>query len=311
MNRSRKRAAGRWIAISALAATLIAVSWIWLRHPAREIEAHHYGDRDSDTSLPHPDRHPKSLQGGRRPDDLRFPAPEHPWIALIIDDFGPTGSARLAPEFLELPFEVTLSVIPGNPKSASVCRLTRDAKRELFIHLPMEPATPTAMGERDMLMVGMNPERLQSCLDRIKSELPTAVGVNNHMGSKATADTALMQILAIELQQRGLLFVDSRTGYNSVAYAIMRAKGVPSLWRDVFLDNERDTVQIAQRLAELASVARQRGWALGIGHVHRETLEILQREVPGLIKSGIRIVSAGKLVRAVEAMEAEIAAGAP
>ena len=47
-------------------------------------------------------------------------------------------------------------------------------------------------------------------LERDLDSVPGAVGVNNHMGSAATADPRLMRVVARVLARRGLFFVDSR-----------------------------------------------------------------------------------------------------
>jgi polysaccharide deacetylase 2 family uncharacterized protein YibQ len=194
-------------------------------------------------------------------------------LALIIDDFGPPGTARLAPAFLQMPFDLTISIIPGNPKSVAVHRLARAAGREVFIHLPMEPLVPQAMDEKHMVSAGVDSSDLAEIMARVTRELPGAAGLNNHMGSRATLDEGTMRLLAGELLPRGLVFVDSRTAEGSLGYQVMIAHGVPALWRDVFLDNDRDTSRIAGQLRQLVDLARRRGWALGIGHCCRETLE--------------------------------------
>ena len=48
--------------------------------------------------------------------------------------------------------------------------------------------------------------------------VPHAAGVNNHQGSRATADAALMAELMPALRQRGLFFIDSRTTAATVAH---------------------------------------------------------------------------------------------
>ncbi len=239
--------------------------------------------------------------GGSAPTGLEgeLPAPERPWIALIIDDFGPVCSAVVVPGFLELSFDLTISVIPGNPKTVSIGRAVEAAGRELFIHLPMEPNQPVAMDERDMVLVGMDSLALHTILERVQGELPSAVGMNNHMGSRATSDEALMRLLATELKRRGMTFVDSRTVAHSRGYPAMKVVGVPVLRRDVFIDNVRESERIREQLARLVHLARRRGWALGIGHADPVTLEVLTEELPSLVASGVRIVSAGRLTRTV------------
>ncbi|MDP8228706.1 MAG: divergent polysaccharide deacetylase family protein [Candidatus Electryoneaceae bacterium] len=138
--------------------------------------------------------------------DSTGPSPEYPWIALIIDDFGPAGSVRLTDDFLSLPFPFTLAVMPGNLGTVKIGQMIAAAGGETFIHLPMEPMTQVAMNERDMLLVGSTAEEIRVILDRATAELPMAIGLNNHMGSKATLDVSLMNLLAQELDVAVLYF---------------------------------------------------------------------------------------------------------
>jgi len=227
------------------------------------------------------------------------PSKKTPWVALIIDDFGPPGTLRMIEGFLALPFDLTFSILPGNLKSILIGRKIHDVGAEQFIHLPMEPDEWESMDERDMVMVGIDADELKLILDRVTSDLPFAVGMNNHMGSKATLDDPLMKLFAGELKARGLIFIDSRTAPRSRAYANTRAVGVPVLGRDIFIDNYRDASAIRERLQELFGIARRRGWAIGIGHATSKTLKALQAATPMIEESGVKFVSASVLVNEV------------
>lgn len=256
-----------------------------------------YPDWDADTTVLHPDP-PPSLNVGSAGGEP-YPSPSRPWVAIIIDDFGPSGTVALVPGFAALPGEITLSIIPGNPGTAAVVRQADAAGQEYFVHLPMEPNHHTAMSERYMVMAGCDSAALADIMLQVAAEIPGAAGLNNHMGSYATADPNLMGRLAGELRRRSWVFVDSRTARQSAGYPVMSRMGLPALWRDVFLDNRRDPEHISAQLDELAALARRRGWAVGIGHACRETLEVLRRRIPELQRGGIRFVSAGLLVRTV------------
>jgi len=219
-----------------------------------------------------------------------------PEISIIIDDFGPAWDDAVVQGFIELPFEVTLSVIPGNRTTTSAAKRAAAAEKEIFIHLPMEPEERIAMDERDMLLSGSSAERVRAVLKRAIQEIPGARGVNNHMGSKATADRKLMGRVAEELKRSKLSFVDSRTTERSVALRAMQQTGIPAIGRDVFLDVETDSANVAERLYELAFIARRRGWAVGIGHVKRNTLAAMRAVLPTLQKDGFRFVFAGDLI---------------
>jgi hypothetical protein len=113
-------------------------------------------------------------------------------------------------------------------------------------------------------------------LDRDLSEIPFAAGVNNHMGSRFTESEEKMTIVLAELKRRGLYFIDSRTTASSVAFKVARKMALRTARRDVFLDNSLSGKAIKRQMERLLSLARHRGWAIGIGHPHKETLRLLE-----------------------------------
>jgi polysaccharide deacetylase 2 family uncharacterized protein YibQ len=127
--------------------------------------------------------------------------------------------------------------------------------------------------------------------------VPHVVGVNNHMGSRATEDLRTMTWVMQELRGRGMWFIDSRTTRRTVALDAARAVGVPAARRHVFLDNERTERAISAQLAEAVYRARMDGEAIAIGHLAAPTVAVLERELPGLSERGADLVRPGELVR--------------
>jgi polysaccharide deacetylase 2 family uncharacterized protein YibQ len=135
--------------------------------------------------------------------------------------------------------------------------------------------------------------------------VPFAEGVNNHMGSRATANAALMAAVMEELAARSLYFVDSRTTAETRALAMARRRGVPAFYRSVFLD---DTETVAYTLGQLRSfrrVIKERGVALAIGHPHPTTIEALKKILPEFERDDIQLIPASQLVRLPEAIHLE------
>ncbi|MCF7811701.1 divergent polysaccharide deacetylase family protein [bacterium] len=240
---------------------------------------------------------------------IECPSRETPWVALIIDDFGPAGTARMVKDFINLPFNVTCSILPGNRKSIAIDEAVHELGGESMIHMPMEPVVKESMDERDMLFVGVDSIELKTLIDRVTADLKYAVGMNNHMGSLATSNDTLMRMLAKELKARDLFYIDSRTVINSRAKPAMTAIGVPVLGRDVFIDNIADSAKMVQQLSALINKAKKRGWAIGIAHARSKTLAILKDTAPNFRDSGVKFVTASKLIEAIQAMKkAEVAA---
>jgi len=173
-----------------------------------------------------------------------------------------------------------------------------DRRREIFLHLPMEPeGYPEVDPGAQALLVGMPRPAIAALLDRALAGLPGVRGVNNHMGSAATADEGTMRDLLAELKARDLVFLDSLTTAGSVAYTAARDAGLPAARNRVFLDHDRqDLDSIRRRLASLVESARASGFAVGIGHPHPETLQILREELPRWRAAGVSFVTLSELL---------------
>jgi polysaccharide deacetylase 2 family uncharacterized protein YibQ len=143
----------------------------------------------------------------------------------------------------------------------------------------------------------MNEQQVDSALAGMLETVPHAVGVNNHQGSRATADPALMAALMPELRRRGLFFVDSRTLASTVAYSTAKRLGVRAASRKVFLDDSENREAILQQLELAAHDAEREGFAIAIGHPRPDTIAVLALDLPRLASRGIRLVFVSDVVR--------------
>ena len=132
----------------------------------------------------------------------------------------------------------------------------------------------------------MTSNEIEERVEKVISEFPEAIGLNNHQGSKATADKRIMNIVSNVLKRHGKYFVDSRTTSQTVAEGIMRSRGVPTARRHVFLDNNNNVNKIREQLYKLVEMAEDKGAAVGIGHAKKSTLQVLKAEIPKLKKNG-------------------------
>jgi uncharacterized protein len=207
------------------------------------------------------------------------PAPEtpgkvQPMLSIVIDDLG--GSLPTARDLLDLKIPITFSILPGLAHSREVDALAAKAGREVILHQPMEAWNQAAdtLGP-GALLTGAAPQDLAKTLAANLAQTPHAAGMNNHMGSKATENMALMGQVMTELKARGLFFLDSRTSDRSTADKEAARKGVGYLSRTLFLDTERGAQAAILQLQEAERLALTKGRAVAIGHPHPETLAAL------------------------------------
>ena len=203
----------------------------------------------------------------------RFPYPK---IGIIIDDLG--YDISLANAFLKLDLSLTFSVLPFTPNTRLIARKAWNEGRETMLHLPMEPMSYPAINPGDgVLLVSMDREMILEILNRDLSQIPFVAGVNNHMGSRFTENEEKMMIVLAELKRKGLYYIDSRTSGGTVAFEVAKKMELRTASRDIFLDNHLSENALKTQMERLLSVARHKGSAIGIGHPHKETLDLLKK----------------------------------
>lgn len=221
--------------------------------------------------------------------------PKSPTVCLIMDDVG--RDRDLLHRLADIPFPITVSVLPDLTFTRESAEWAHGHGFEVMLHMPMQPEQITGEDAgSDALYVSMNRRQLEWATQKALSEVPYAVGVNNHMGSRFTQDRAKLRIVMRVLAEEHLYFVDSRTTAESVAYQLAQEKGIPSSERSLFLDDAHDVVPISQRFRELIQTARENGEAVGICHFRPETIAVLTSLPPDTYRD-IHFVFASQIVR--------------
>ena len=208
-------------------------------------------------------------------------------IGLIIDDFGYRND-DISDGFLHLDVNLTCAVIPGHAYSSSFGEKAVNRGHEVIVHMPMENVGENRGEEEFVLRVGMKPDEIKNRVHTALDQIPEAIGINNHQGSRATTDPGVMTSVAAVLKERNKFFIDSRTTPETVAESIMNNWEVPAARRNVFLDNEPDEEKITNQLLSLVEIAKRDGSAIGIGHVKQNTLNVLRKQIPELKRKGFK-----------------------
>jgi len=220
-----------------------------------------------------------------------------PKVAIIIDDLG--YDKKIAEKFSNLNAMLTFSILPYSPHQKSIAHLSRAKGFGIMLHLPMEPVEyPDVNPGLGTLLTSMTPDQLTRQLEKDLDAVPFIRGVNNHMGSKMTADSSQMYQIFSILKKRGLYFVDSRTTAETLCKPSARLFQIPFAQRDVLLDHLVEVKFIRKQLKELVRIAQRNGYAVGIGHPHSLTYQVLREMLPDLQKK-IRLVPASEIVHPV------------
>jgi polysaccharide deacetylase 2 family uncharacterized protein YibQ len=218
-----------------------------------------------------------------------------PMVAIIIDDLGYDG--EIAEKLSQLKAVLTFSILPHSPYQEKIARLSQSKGFETILHLPMEPMEyPSVNPGPGTLLTSMTPDQLLHQLEKDLDAVPFVKGVNNHMGSKMTAESSQMYQIFSILKKRGLFFVDSRTTADSLCKPSARLFQIPFAQRDIFLDHQQDAEFIRRQVKKLVQIPKRNGQAIGIGHPHLTTYNVLREMLPDLQKE-VQLVPTSKIVR--------------
>jgi polysaccharide deacetylase 2 family uncharacterized protein YibQ len=215
-------------------------------------------------------------------------------LAILLDDLGSDRSAADAILALQVP--ITLSVLPYHAHSREIAQEARKHGCEVMLHLPMQ-SVANETPEQQELRPGLKREEVEAIVNSMLQSVPEADGVNNHQGSQATSNSALMGELMPVLRDAGVFYVDSRTTAETVAYDTAKRDGVKTAFRNVpFLDDVQNKAAVRRQLQIAIRGAKEKGEAIAIGHPHAVTLEALREMLPEAKKQGVRLVLVSDVV---------------
>jgi len=216
-------------------------------------------------------------------------------LAFVIDDAG-NNLQELEP-FLRFPGPLTIAVLPGLPHSAEAARRIRAAGKEVFLHQPMEAVGGQNPGP-GAIYAEMNAAEIVAVLKQNLAEIGPVVGMNNHQGSKITADQAAMETVLGFCRDRGIYFLDSRTTAQTTAPVAARNLGIPIGERNIFIDNEQNRPSMNRFIEAGLTHASQKGSAVMIGHTWSPELAPLLAELhQDFIDRGYTLTTASRLIK--------------
>lgn len=214
-------------------------------------------------------------------------------LAVVIDDAGRDLASQRVYEGMGIP--LTLAVMPNQVHTSEAASEWAAAGLPVIIHQPMESVSHSGM-EPIVLLTTMSDEAMRTMLSDSFRQIPQAVGMNNHQGSKATTDRHTMDVVMNELRHRSLFFLDSATNTTTAADSAAAAYGVPYARNELFVDNSTDVEEIKAMIRKGARMAAG-GSAIIIGHCRPNTAEAFRQVVPELQAEGIRFVYVSSLMR--------------
>ncbi|QZN78834.1 divergent polysaccharide deacetylase family protein [Paenibacillus sp. DR312] len=237
--------------------------------------------------------------GGRTAAASESPS-NHKRLAIIIDDVG--NDMKGTAEILAMPVKLTVAVMPFLPTTKKDAIAAHEKGMDVIVHMPMEPkkGRPEWLGP-GAITSNLTDEEVRSRVEKAIDDVPHAIGMNNHMGSKITSDKRIMSIVLDVCKERGLFFVDSRTNFRSVVGELAISKNMPPVGNDIFLDDQNSKQHIRKQLDLAAQRAIDKNICVVIGHVGHSGMNTsaVIRESVSRLQNQVQFVGIGDLVRDV------------
>jgi polysaccharide deacetylase 2 family uncharacterized protein YibQ len=213
---------------------------------------------------------------------------DRPAITIVVDDLGVVHPAT--ERVVAMPGPLTLSWFPFARNLAAQVAAGAARGHETTLHMPMQSfGLSTAWTGPDPLRIDLPEEVNLARLRAAIAAVPNTVGLNNHMGSVATRDPALMALVARECKAHDMLFLDSVVVAHSFGYSAAHDAGVPAASRDIFIDHSPRPEDIREQLQQIEAQARRRGHVIAIGHPWPHTVAALEEWLPTLKAKGFEL----------------------
>lgn len=216
-------------------------------------------------------------------------------VVIVIDDMG--VDQKRSVRTTGLPGPLTLSYLPYGRGLAEQAGAARSRGHELMLHLPMQAEGKGTDPGPGALLTSLDATEVRRRTQAALRSFSGFVGVNNHMGSRFTADAARMAVVMGEIRQAGVFWLDSRTTARTVGVDQAKSNGILALSRDVFLDDDPSLAAVRRQLAALEAVARRQGHGIAIGHPKDDTIAALTEWLPTLEAKGFVLVPITALLR--------------
>ncbi len=224
-----------------------------------------------------------------------FPAAKNGAQLIFVFDDGGQNLAHLKP-FLQLPFSITVAVLPQIAHSVESAAQVRASGNEVILHQPMQSVNASVNPGPGAIKPEMSDEQIKTILFNNINEIAPIAGMNNHEGSGITADAEKMAVILQMASEEGIYFLDSRTNVETKVPYVAREMGYSYYERNIFLDNEKTEANALKELKKGLDLANKNGSVIMIGHIWSADFlpAFLQKAYPELKAQGYTFSTVSK-----------------
>lgn len=219
-------------------------------------------------------------------------------LAIIVDDFG-MHNDELVDKFCSLDKNITFAILPDQKFSVHIMQKAAETGHETLIHVPMEPVSyPKNNPGTNAIFVHHSEKEIRRRMEKFIRQLPLCIGANNHMGSLATTDEAVMKVILSVIKDNDLIFIDSRTSSSSIAFDLAKQMIIPTFESSLFLDTPDITDQVMnKKISQLIEMAKYRDKILVITHcATEERFRFLQKFIRKIESQNFELIPVSRLV---------------
>ena len=257
--------------------------------PAKQTETKKQEEKKSEPA-------PQIKKSEDKPKEKAKPAPANTFgfekaknkaqLIFVFDDGG--QNLEHLKKFLELPFPITVAVLPQITHSQEAAQMVRKSGNEVILHQPMQSVNPKINPGPGAITPDMDEEQIKQQLFTNINQIGPIAGINNHEGSGITADIDKMEIILKATEQAGIYFLDSRTNVETKVPYVAKGLGYTYYERNIFLDNEKTRANALSEIKKGLALANKNGSVIMIGHVwSADFLPALLKEIyPELVSQG-------------------------
>ena len=224
-----------------------------------------------------------------------FPAAvNHAQLVFVFDDGG--QNLTHLEKFLNLPFPITVAVLPQITHSREAADRIRKSGNEVMLHQPMQALNKNVNPGPGAITPQMNEDQIISMLFQNINELGSIAGMNNHEGSAITADAEKMSTILKFASESGIFFLDSRTNVDTQVPYVASELGYSYYERNIFLDNTKNRSDILNEINKGLALANKNGVVIMIGHIWSADVlpGILKEIYPELVQKGYTFSTVSK-----------------
>jgi polysaccharide deacetylase 2 family uncharacterized protein YibQ len=234
--------------------------------------------------------------------------PGAPRIALVVGGLGLNSQYSL--EAIEqLPEGVTVAFAPYGTDLDRLVAQARARGHEALLQAPMEPFDyPQNNPGPHTLVTGAQDGGVDD-LHWLLSRFTGYAGVMNYLGGRYMADESAIYGALSEIAQRGLFFLDDGASPQSLAGKVAPKLSLPHAKVDVILDQRATPQSIDAALAQLETLAREKGVAIGFANATPATVARIARFARDLERRGIALAPASSALAPRGAASADAGRG--